>query len=71
MDSNTTCLVPQLCDKGNEVKFMSHKCTVTSLKNGETILTAWRSRNMCVADLVSSYAKGLICFSIQDDATEL
>ena len=32
--------VSQICDKGNEVKFTSDKCTVMSLTTKKVILTA-------------------------------
>ena len=32
--------VSQICDKGNEVKFTSEKCTVVSLTTNKVILTA-------------------------------
>ena len=43
--------VSQICDKGNEVKFTSEKCTVVSLTTNKVILTAHRSKNMYVANL--------------------
>lgn len=63
--------VSQMCDKENEVKFMPDKCTVTSFRNSETILTTWRSKNMYVIDLGSYNAKNLTCLSTQDDAGAL
>lgn len=50
---------------------MSDKYIVTSLKNGETILMAWRSRNIYVANLGTCYAKDLTFLNAQDDATDL
>ena len=32
--------VSQICDKGNEVRFLSEKCTVTNLVTNEVILIA-------------------------------
>ena len=32
--------VSQICNKGNEVKFTSEKCTVVSLSTNKVILTA-------------------------------
>lgn len=46
----TLLSVSQICDKRNKVKFMSNKCTITSIKNGEIIHTTWRSKNMHVAN---------------------
>lgn len=44
---------------------------VTSLKNGEVILIAWRNKHMFVADLRSCNTKNLTCLSVQDAAAEL
>lgn len=41
----------QIYGKENKVKFLSDKCTVTSLKDGEIMLTSWRNKNMYVTDL--------------------
>ena len=43
--------VSQIFDKGNEVKFTSDKCTVVNLTTKTVILTAFRSKNMYVANL--------------------
>lgn len=63
--------VSQIYVKENEVKFMVDKFTITSLKNSEIILTAWRTKNMYVADLGSYNTKNLPCLCIQDDVAEL
>lgn len=63
--------VSQIYDKGNKVKFMSDKCTVTSLKNNEFILTTCRSKNMCVSNLGSCNAKNFTYLSTQDIVVEL
>ena len=47
--------VSQICDKGNEVKFTYEKCTVVSLTTKKVILTAFRSKNMYVANLEMSH----------------
>lgn len=47
--------VSQICDKGNEVKFTSEKCTMVSLTTKKVILTAFRSKNMYVANLEMSH----------------
>ena len=47
----TLLSVSQICDKGNEVKFTSEKCTVVNLTTKKVILTAYRSKNMYVANL--------------------
>ena len=47
--------VSQICDKGNEVKFTSEKCTVVSLTTKKVILTTLRSKNMYVANLETSH----------------
>ena len=53
--------VSQICDKGNEVRFTSEKCTVVSLTTKKVILTAHRSKNMYVANLETSYGDDLTC----------
>ena len=47
--------VSQICDKGNEVRFTSEKCTVVSLTRKKVILTAFRSKNIYVANLETSH----------------
>lgn len=42
--------VSQICDKGNEVKFVSNNFTVTSVKDGKVMLTAWRDKNIYVVN---------------------
>ncbi|XP_070013875.1 uncharacterized protein [Nicotiana sylvestris] len=42
--------VPQICDKGNKVEFLSKICTVTDLVTGKLILVAKRYKNIYVAD---------------------
>lgn len=43
--------VSEICDKRHEVKFTSEKCTVVNLTTKKVILTAYRSKNMYVANL--------------------
>lgn len=63
--------VAQICDKGNEVKFRTDKCTVTSLKNGDEMLTAWSNKNIFVVDLVSYKPRKMTFLSVQEDIVEL
>ncbi|XP_027772674.1 uncharacterized protein LOC114077194 [Solanum pennellii] len=59
--------VSQICDKGNEVKFTSEKCTMVSLTTKKVILTAFRSKNMYVANLETSHGDDLTCLSAQNE----
>lgn len=61
----------QISDKGNKIRFMSNKCTVTCLKDGKAVLTAWRNMNMYIANLGSCKSKNIICLSVQEDAAKL
>ena len=63
--------VSQICDKGNEVKFTSEKCTVVSLTTKKVILTAFRSKNMFVANLETSHGDDLTCLSAQNENADL
>ena len=63
--------VSQICDKGNEVKFLSEKCTVTNLATNEVILIAKRFKNMYVADLDSAQGDNLTCLKAMDDGADL
>ncbi|XP_069154328.1 sporulation-specific protein 15-like [Solanum lycopersicum] len=63
--------VSQICDKGNEVKFTSEKCTVVSLTTKKVILTAQRSKNMYVANLETSHGDDLTCLSSQNENADL
>ena len=49
--------VSQIFDMGNEVKFTSEKSTVVSLTKKKVILTAFRSKNMYVANLEKDVVK--------------
>ena len=61
----------QICDKGNEVKFTSEKCTVVSLTTNKVILTAHRSKKMYVANLETSHGDDLTCLSAQNENADL
>nr|XP_019068931.1 uncharacterized protein LOC109120021 [Solanum lycopersicum] len=61
----------QICDKGNEVKFTSEKCTLVSLTTNKVILTAHRSKNMYVANLETSHGDDLTCLSAQNENADL
>ena len=63
--------VSQICDKGNEVKFTSEKCTVVSLTTKRVILTAHKSKNMYVANLETSHGDDLTCLSAQNENADL
>ena len=63
--------VSQICDKGNEVKFTSEKCTVVSLTTKKVILTAFRSKNMYVANLETSHEDDLTCLSAHNENVDL
>ena len=63
--------VSQICDKGNEVKFTSEKCTVVSLTTKKVILTAHKSKNMYVTNLETSHADDLTCLSAQNENADL
>ena len=58
--------VSQICDKGNEVKFTSEKCTMVSLTTNKVILSAFRSKNMYVANLETSHGDDLPCLSAKN-----
>ena len=63
--------VSQICDKGNEVKFTSKKCTMVSLTTKKVILTAFRSKNMYVANLEMSHGDDLTCLSARNENGDL
>ena len=63
--------VSQICDKGNEVKFTSEKCIVGSLTTKKVILTAFRSKNMYVANLEMSHGDDLTCLSARNENGDL
>lgn len=63
--------VSQICDKGNEVRFLSNKCTVTNLMMKELMPIAKRCKNMYVADLSIARDDNLTCLRTQDEMSEL
>ena len=63
--------VSQIFDMGNEVKFTSEKSTVVSLTKKKVILTAFRSKNMYVANLETSHGDDLTCLSAQNENADL
>ena len=63
--------VSQICDKRNEVKFTSEKCTVVSLTTNKVILTAHRCKNMYVDNLETSHGDDLTCLSAQNENADL
>ncbi|KAH0751737.1 hypothetical protein KY285_004885 [Solanum tuberosum] len=63
--------ISHICDKGNEVKFMSDKCIVTSLFTKKVILMARKRKNMYVADLKTGHEDDLTCLSAQNENDDL
>ncbi|XP_015159183.1 uncharacterized protein [Solanum tuberosum] len=63
--------VSQICDKGNEVKFMSEGCVVTNCATKKIVMSAKRVKNMYVADLDSIDGDNLSCLSAQTDDVNL
>jgi len=63
--------VSQICDKGNEVKFLSEKCIVTNLVTREVILTSRRQKNTYIADLDNAQGDDLTCLSAQSENANL
>lgn len=63
--------ISQICDKGNEVKFLSNGCTVSILKFGRVIIKAKRCKNMYVADLYSVDNNELTSLSVQGENVDL
>ena len=63
--------VSQIFDKGNEFKFTSKKFTVVSLTTKKVILTAFRRKNMYVANLETSHEDDLTCLSAQNENADL
>jgi len=57
--------ISQICDKGNEVKFTSENCIVTSLSTKKVILTARRQKNMYVAALETVHGDDQTCLGAQ------
>lgn len=63
--------VSQICDKGNEVKFSSDGCMVSTLKYSRVILKAKRIKNMYVANIESVDDGELTCLSFQSEDVDL
>ncbi|XP_070049622.1 uncharacterized protein [Nicotiana tomentosiformis] len=63
--------VSQICDKGNEVEFLSKTHTITNLVTGEVVMLAKRFKNIYVVDFESLHNRDLICPSVVDDDAEL
>ncbi|KAH0682508.1 hypothetical protein KY290_023330 [Solanum tuberosum] len=63
--------VSQICNRGNEVKFLSDKCIVTSLSTKKVILTARRRKNMYVVDLKMTHGDDLTYLSAQSENANL
>lgn len=55
--------VSQMCDKGNEVKFKTENCVVTSCETKRVVMEAKSVKNMYVADLDSIEGNNLSCLS--------
>ncbi|XP_070004499.1 spindle pole body component 110-like [Nicotiana sylvestris] len=62
--------VGKICDKGNNVEFLSKICTVTMV-TGEVLLVAKRYKNIYVADFESLQSGDLSCLKAIDDDAEL
>ncbi|XP_049358857.1 uncharacterized protein LOC125823532 [Solanum verrucosum] len=63
--------VSQICDKGNEVRFTSENCIVSSLSTKRVILTARRQKNMYVAALEIVHGDDQTCLSAQSANADL
>jgi len=63
--------ISQICDKGNEVKFMSESCVVTNCATKKIAMSAKRVKKMYVADLDSIEGVNLSCLSAQTDDVNL
>ena len=63
--------MPQICDKGNKVKFTFAMCTVVNLTTKKVIPIAHKSKNMCVANLETSHGYNLTCLSSQNENVDL
>lgn len=61
-------IVSQICDKGNDVKFMVDKCMVTNCVTKRVVMSAARVKNMYVSDLDSIERYNLSFLSAQPDA---
>lgn len=63
--------ISQICDKGNEVKFMADKCLVTNRITKRVVMSATRVKNMYAADLDSIEGDDLSCLSARTDDADL
>lgn len=63
--------ISQMCDIGDEVKFMEDKCFVTNCVTGKLVISSKRVRSMYVADLESIEGDNLSCLSAQIDESDL
>lgn len=63
--------VSQICDNGNEVKFLLEKCIVTNLVTKKVILTARRQKNIYITDLETAQEDDLTCLSAQSEDANL
>lgn len=61
----------QICDKGNELRFISASCTMTNIESGKVILIAKRWKNIDVAELSSIKDHDITCLSALEDDVEL
>ncbi|XP_059280943.1 uncharacterized protein LOC132034564 [Lycium ferocissimum] len=61
----------QICERGNEFKFLSCSCTVTSLKTGEVVLVAKRFENVYVTNFGSQDGSYLTCLRAIEEELEL
>lgn len=60
-----------ICDKENEMKFISNLCIVINVKIGEVILVTKRCQNMYITYLYSIYGEDLKCLSVIGNDDEL
>ena len=63
--------ISQMCDRGNEVKFMANNCLVTNCITWKVVMSATRVKNMYVVDLESIEGDDLSCLSAQIDESDL
>ncbi|XP_070007713.1 uncharacterized protein [Nicotiana sylvestris] len=63
--------ISQICDKGNEVEFLSKICTVTNLVTGEVVLVAKRYKNIYIANFESIQSGDLSCLKTVENDAEL
>ncbi|XP_055803614.1 uncharacterized protein LOC129872719 [Solanum dulcamara] len=63
--------VSQICDKGNEVRFLLEMYLVISLSRNKVMLIARRCKNIYVADLSSALSDNLTSLRAQDESDDL